>query len=71
MTYRPGDLVRLGTGDGAFYAEIRRTYSSSTKGPTTSAPLRRGRLEVRMLHGAHTTREVLTRDVAAHWRRVR
>lgn len=56
---RPGDLVRVGTA-GAFYAEVRRT---SREG------LKRGRLEVRGLAGARTSREVLVSDVIAHWRR--
>jgi hypothetical protein len=61
--YRPGDLVRVGhEARGAFYAEVRATSRDG---------LRRGRLEVRGVHGARTTREVLTRDVVGHWRRVR
>jgi hypothetical protein len=58
------DLVLVGdpkTG-GAFYAEVIRTSRDG---------LRRGRLEVAGVNGARLRREVLTRDVRLHWRRVR
>lgn len=63
-TYRPGDLVHVGTPStgGAFYAEVRKTHRDG---------LTRGRLEVRGLHGSRLQREVLTRDVRQHWRKVR
>jgi hypothetical protein len=62
-TYRPTDLVLVGDPRaGAFYAEVIRTSRDG---------LLRGRLEVRGVHGSRLRREVLTRDVRLHWRRVR
>jgi hypothetical protein len=62
-TIRPRDLVRVGSGAGMFYAEVRRT---SREGVT------RGRLEVRPLRSAlGHTREVLVRETTGHWRYVR
>lgn len=57
---RPRDLVRLGEFPHAYTAEVLET---SREG------LRRGRLKVRGLVG-QGEREVLVRDVTAHWRRV-
>lgn len=63
-TYKPSDLVLVGDvgAGGAFYAEVIRTARDG---------LVRGRLDVRLLHGTRARREVLTRDVRLHWRRVR
>lgn len=55
---RAGDLVRVG-GAGAFYAEVLRTSRDG---------MPRGRLLVRGL-AAKATREVLVRELIAHWRR--
>lgn len=62
--YRPTDLVLVGDAaiGSAFYAEVLRTSRDG---------LKRGRLEVRAVHGRRPSREVLTRDVRLHWRRVR
>lgn len=58
---KAGDLVRVGAGAGEFLAEVRKTSRDGA---------RRGRLEVRGVAGARLDREVLIREVTAHWRRV-
>lgn len=62
--YRPRDLVRVGEVPHALHAEVLATSS-------TSDQLRRGRLQVRAVAGTNrATREIRTREVTAHWRRV-
>jgi len=59
---RPGDIVRVDAEHPATYEVVRTSREGARRGHLIVKPVCRGHERI--------TRDLLTREVAAHWRRV-